>query len=562
MDPGAAAIDVHDHGKPLDENKKKVRCNYCGKVVSGFYRLKYHLAGKRGDVTPCEQVFPNVKEQLLIQIQEKKSRTWGKEVGESSTRKRPRRKTQGRHLSEARNLIRETPESRAWGIGTRTMRYDATRIAGSHIANVPAHIKRSIGRFFYENGIDFGAVNGESFQELLKSNFGQGCEIPSIEELKGWILQEELNKMREHVARIRQSWEFTGISLLLDAWTNEDGHNFVNIIADCSQGPTYYCSLDVSEYIGDVDKLQMRLDRIVDKIGRDRVVQIIVPSTEGWMGKIVNKELKKNRGKSVLRNVSATHCIGLMLEEIARLDCFRGVLENAMEVTRFVHGSPLILKLFEDISHADGLIKLSKVESATPFTTLVNIVSQRENLRAVFSSPACKFQYLAWEAEGAMVFYLMEDRSFWEEAEMLAEVVSPLVQLMQLIDEADVPQMGYLYDGIDRAKERIKSLLGSDQSRYQPVWDAIDKVWDGTLHSPLHAAAYYLNPSLSFADERIDVDIEVQTGVSESIALLGSDEPTGALIASQLSDYRRRKGAFQDGCKNDNRDKYLPGIKK
>ncbi|KAK4837998.1 hypothetical protein QYF36_010245 [Acer negundo] len=45
-------IDVHDHGIASPDEKDKVACNYCGKEVNGFYRLKCHLGHLRGDVKP------------------------------------------------------------------------------------------------------------------------------------------------------------------------------------------------------------------------------------------------------------------------------------------------------------------------------------------------------------------------------------------------------------------------------------------------------------------------------------------------------------------------------
>ncbi|KAD4386111.1 hypothetical protein E3N88_26280 [Mikania micrantha] len=60
---------IAKHGTAQDEKKKKVRCNYCGKIVSGgIYRLKQHLARVSGKVTYCdkapEEVCLKMKENL------------------------------------------------------------------------------------------------------------------------------------------------------------------------------------------------------------------------------------------------------------------------------------------------------------------------------------------------------------------------------------------------------------------------------------------------------------------------------------------------------------------
>lgn len=72
MGPSRAAGFVDpgwEHAVPQDEKKKKVKCNYCGKIVSGgIYRLKQHLARVSGEVTYCnkapEEVFLRMKENL------------------------------------------------------------------------------------------------------------------------------------------------------------------------------------------------------------------------------------------------------------------------------------------------------------------------------------------------------------------------------------------------------------------------------------------------------------------------------------------------------------------
>ncbi|KAI4385484.1 hypothetical protein MLD38_003506 [Melastoma candidum] len=49
VDPG------WQHGVAQDSQKKKVKCNYCGKIVSGgIFRLKQHLAKISGEVTHCQ----------------------------------------------------------------------------------------------------------------------------------------------------------------------------------------------------------------------------------------------------------------------------------------------------------------------------------------------------------------------------------------------------------------------------------------------------------------------------------------------------------------------------
>ena len=62
---------VHDvdpawqHGVDVDGKKSKIKCNYCGKVVTvGITRLKEHLAHKTGNVAKCTKVSPELKKEM------------------------------------------------------------------------------------------------------------------------------------------------------------------------------------------------------------------------------------------------------------------------------------------------------------------------------------------------------------------------------------------------------------------------------------------------------------------------------------------------------------------
>ncbi|KAK7274607.1 hypothetical protein RIF29_15703 [Crotalaria pallida] len=61
------------HGKDIEGNARKVKCNYCLKVVSGgIYRFKHHLARTREDAEPCPVVSDEVKELMLKVVTEAK----------------------------------------------------------------------------------------------------------------------------------------------------------------------------------------------------------------------------------------------------------------------------------------------------------------------------------------------------------------------------------------------------------------------------------------------------------------------------------------------------------
>ena len=60
------------HGVSVDGGTRKIKCNYCAKVViGGVYRLKHHLAGTKSNVGVCKSVPDEVKVKNLKDLRMK-----------------------------------------------------------------------------------------------------------------------------------------------------------------------------------------------------------------------------------------------------------------------------------------------------------------------------------------------------------------------------------------------------------------------------------------------------------------------------------------------------------
>ena len=72
---------------------------------------------------------------------------------------------------------------------------------------------------------------------------------------------------------------------------------------------------------------------------------------------------------------------------------------------------------------------------------------------------------------------------FWCAAADVLKVTKPIVNVLFILEFEDCP-MGILYDAMDSAKEEIKRNHGDNHG---PYWDLVDRIWDSSLHSQLHA---------------------------------------------------------------------------
>eukprot|EP00253_Pinus_taeda_P015918 PITA_15918 len=107
--------------------------------------------------------------------------------------------------------------------------------------------------------------------------------------------------------------------------------------------------------------------------------------------------------------------------------------------------------------------------------------------------------------------------------------------------DGDKPCMGFVYESLDRCKEVIAAAFNNVEADYKEIWDLIDHRWK-MMHSPLHAAACYLDPRL-FGSPR-HKDEEIMNGLIQSIEKLNPDPEIAGLIRSQLRAYRLEEGLF------------------
>ncbi|KAK3015914.1 hypothetical protein RJ639_007650, partial [Escallonia herrerae] len=424
----------------------------------------------------------------------------------------------------------------------------------------PWEVQKCIARFFYETGIDFSAARTPSFQRMINATVGcgrDGYQIPNFQAFKGCILKSEVKEMQQYVKEIRHSWASTGCSILLDGWVDGKGRNLINILVDCPRGPIYLRSSDISAFASDVDAMQLFFDEVLEEVGIESVVQIMTYSTSACTEAVGKRLMDKHR--TVFWTVSATHCVELMLDKIGMMDLIKGILENAKSITKFIHSHAAVLKLMRNHTRGRDLVKPSKFMSAVPFLTVENMVLEKENLRKLFHSSKWNASIWASTSVGKGVAELVASRSFWTGAKMVVKATIPLVRVLDLLIEGDKHQLGYIYETIDQAKETIKEEFENKVSQYRQFWTAIDEIWNEHLHSHLHSAGYFLNPSLIYSSGFF-TDPEVASGLLCCIVRMAENQDVQDLITAQVDEFRVAKGAFGEGSATNRRYNIPPAL--
>lgn len=600
---------IENHGTALDKEKNRVQCRYCDKVVRGFNRLKHHLGGVGSDVVACIQVSDDIKLRMKSAILEKKKERLLKEVGELLHPDLPLKRNFCPSVSEPRRCQPKlnSPTNSAienWVSGTALQETSNRNGSSSHVQssrstpserrndaaepmlqevvisdNSPVFVKKEdvpvfvkeemkdgsalvaskcIGRFFYEAGIDLNSIKLPSFQRMIDAAIccGFGFKVPRYDELKGWILEADLKEVQGRVDDMMRSWEQTGCSILLDCWTDQRGRSLIAFLVDSPQGTIFLRSVDASDAVMDVDALFLLFSKVVEEVGVKNVIQVINHDPTCYMEAAGKKLVGKYR--TIFWTLCADHCINLMLERIAAIEHVKAVLAEAKSITRFIYSHALPLELMRKHIQGKELVRTSRLKSVKSFITLENMMSERENLMQMFNSSAWNMSTWASKTKGKTMCELVKNPSFWASVANILKVTNPLIGVLHQINGSDAAPMGFLYDSMDRAKEEIKRNLGGDVARYEPFWIIIDDVWNFYLHSHLHSAGYYLNPSLFYSDDFF-VDPEVTNGLVFCIVGMIEDQQHQQLVTLQLDAYRSAYGLFEEEMAIDQRSKVPPG---
>ncbi|KAL8497454.1 hypothetical protein ACS0TY_020957 [Phlomoides rotata] len=103
-------------------------------------------------------------------------------------------------------------------------------------------------------------------------------------------------------------------------------------------------------------------------------------------------------------------------------------------------------------------------------------------------------------------------------------VVAPLIRVLRIMDTDRRPSIGYVYDGIYRAKKAIKDVFRHKKRLYKPFTNIIKARWDKQLRRDIHAAAYLLNPAFAYDKENMCKKKEIMDGFIEMVTTLIGDK--------------------------------------
>lgn len=577
-DPGWA------HGIMVNGGRQKIRCKYCHKVIlgGGISRLKQHLAGERGNVAPCEEVPEEVKleiqQHLGFKVLEKLKKQKGSKSSSSSLASYSQNKEEGEDddlgrepnatTSRGANRKRKGKEVDQGTTSNRRKRHKKQEFPTAiPVSQPPTNLNfasqesinyadMAVAKFMYDAGIPFSAANSYAFQQMADAiaAVGTGYKMPSYHSLRGKLLNKSVEETGELCNDIKKSWEVTGCSVMVDRWSDKTGYTILNFVVYCPKGTLFLKSVDASDITNSSEALLGLFDTIVQEVGPKNIVNFVTDTDPSYK---TAGRLLMTKYKTFFWNACGSHCIDLMLEEIGKIDEVKEVLLKAKKLTGFIYNRSWVLNLMRKRTCGREIVQLAATKFASDFLTLKTIVSLRDPLSHMFTSNAWTSSSFSKQRAGSEVAEIMVDSHFWSLCDKILKVTKPLLSVLQLTDSEERPCMGYIYDAMEKAKRSIVSAFDNKESQYMPYLKVIDPIWLEEFHSPLHAAGYYLNPSIfynpSFSSNKV-----IQKGLLDCIETLEPNLTSQVKITSHISFFEDAVGDFSRPVALRGRDSLAP----
>lgn len=576
VDPG------WEYGVPQDERKKKVKCNYCEKIVSGgINRFKQHLARIPGEVAPCksapEEVYLKMKENMKWHRTGRRHRRPDtREISafymnsDNEEEEEEQEVEAIHHMSSEKALVRDkrfgsdvrrTVKGMFHATSSESLskrpRFDAialktpkTQIQASSKQPRAASSKKSrkevvsaICKFFYHAGVPAHAANSPYFHKMLElvGQYGQDFVAPSSRVLSGRFLQDEIFTVRNYLAEYRASWAVTGCSVLADSWRDAQGRTLINILVSCPRGTYFVCSVDATNVVDDATYLFKLLDKVIEEMGEENVVQVITENTPSHQA--AGKMLEEKR-RNLFWTPCAAYCIDQMLSDFVKIKCVGECLEKGQRITKFIYNRMWLLTLMKkEFTGGQELLRPSVTRCASNFTTLQCLLDHRVGLKRMFQSNKWLSSRFSKLEEGKEVEKVVLSASFWKRVQFVQKSVDPIVEVLQKVNGGDNLSISFIYNDMFRAKIAIKANHGDDARKYGPFWNVIDSHWNLLSHHPLYLAAYFLNPSYRYRPDFVPHP-DVVRGLNACIVRLEADNTKRISASMQISDFGAAKADF------------------
>ncbi|XP_066318527.1 uncharacterized protein [Miscanthus floridulus] len=350
---------------PDPSKKDFMQCIFCRKVVpSGICRFKQHLAGGYGDAIKCPNTPAIVRKEIVVYLK-KSSRTVlvkvpvedeqdaagveepvavpvpssGTKVKQAKKKiaqaaitsftisavAKPATQKQSRSVS---SMLRKSPEEVVAERHKSKQSQPTLEQCIKKNKEAKVIVDDHVADFFYENRIPLNVINSRSWEVLLESigQYGPRYRSPSYHDVRTLLLERAVNRTAELRKKHEEAWKEYGCTIMSDGWTDTSHRHLINFLANSPAGTFFLGSVDASSEIANANMLADLLEKQIDKVGKEHVVQIVTDNGANFKAA---GRLLMERIPHLFWTPCAAHCLDLLLEDIGKIKEFHTCINMA-----------------------------------------------------------------------------------------------------------------------------------------------------------------------------------------------------------------------------------------
>ncbi|CAN1751323.1 hypothetical protein LINPERHAP1_LOCUS4290 [Linum perenne] len=526
-----------EYAEKLDGNK--VKCKFCLRILNGgISRLKHHLSRipSKG-VNPCSKVRDDVTDKVRALLASK-----------DNFKEFPIKKQQ---KSSAEIVIVEPlPLAKV---------YPTTGLIPVTSLSNEENAERSIAVFFFENKLDISVARSPSYQQMIEAveKCVSGFTGPSAEELRTSWLERMKSEVSLQAKDAEKEWATTGCTVIADTWTDNKSRALINFLVSSPSRTFFHKSVDASSYFKNTKCLADLFDSVIQDLGPENVVQVILDSSFNYTG--IASHILQSYG-TVFVSPCASQCLNLILEEFSRVDWVNRCIIQAQTISKFIYNNAPMLDLMKKFTGGQELIRTGITKQVSNFLSLQSMLKQKSRLKLIFSSPECSANscFTSKPQTVGCCISIVEDAEFWGEMEEVVAISEPFLKVLREVSGGKAA-VGAIYELMTRAKESIRTYYIMDECKCKTFLDIVDRKWRDQLHSPLHSAAAFLNPGVQYNPE-IKFLVSIKEDFFKVIEKLLPTPDMRRDITNQIFLFTRASGMFGCSLAMEARDTVAPGL--
>ena len=137
-------------------------------------------------------------------------------------------------------------------------------------------------------------------------------------------------------------------------------------------------------------------------------------------------------------------------------------ITKGQKITTYIYSRTMVLSWLREFTRGKDLVRSAVTRFATAYLTLGCLHEHKGALINMFTSTKWRGSRFNF-AEGKVVQGIVLDScGFWPN-------VATCIEVLRLVDSDEKPAMSFIYDEMDRAKDKIKQNFNNVKKRYVTV---------------------------------------------------------------------------------------------